>query len=67
MKKSNHSETDAMMSSTIQPKVSASINLMKRMQQNSMSAVVNIVSTNTQSAQKEFRMHAWAAYKSMSS
>ena len=30
MKKPNHVETDAMMSSTMQPKVSASINLIKR-------------------------------------
>ena len=52
-----------MMSSTIQPKVSTSINLMKRMEQNSMSVVVNMLNTKTtQSAEKKFRMHAWALY-----
>ena len=63
MKKPNHVETDAMMSSTMQPKVSASINLIKKEEQNSVSAVVNMLNTKTrQSTQKEFRMHAWAVY-----
>ena len=61
-KNSNQVENDAVMSSTMQPKVPASINLMKKVEQNSMSAVVNMLNTNTQSRQMEFKMHAWAVY-----
>ena len=60
-KNSNQFKNDEVMSSTMQPKVSASISFMKRKEQNSVSAVVNMLNTKTrQSTQNESRMHAWA-------